>query len=245
MCRSSETEELKLWAKMPQYKSKVKKTKGLIAQMLNVVSSPYISLSCGKDSCAMASLISEQKPVPMRFVSRGETRLLYSNLDEVLGYFKSLAPVEEICFDRLFSQEWKDADFQTQQTAGKTDIRGLDNSGFDGVFMGLRMDESRGRKISLKYHQSKGLPHYCWKYSDRQFIRMCPMAEWSAKDIGAYITEHNIPVLDWYKNMGFDSRTATRLNRQAIENNTVFWLHIHNPEGYHRLIERFPELKIY
>lgn len=193
----------------------------------------------------MASLISEQKPVPMRFVSRGETRLLYSNLDEVLGYFKSLAPVEEICFDRLFSPEWKDADFQTQQTAGKTDIRGLDNSGFDGVFMGLRMDESRGRKISLKYHQSKGLPHYCWKYSDRQFIRMCPMAEWSAKDIGAYITEHNIPVLDWYQNMGFDSRTATRLNRQAIENNTVFWLHIHNPEGYHRLIERFPELKIY
>lgn len=244
MCQSDKKAYL-LWTKMPQYKKKVERTKGLIGKMLSCVKSPYISLSCGKDSCVMADLILHQRAVPMRFVSRGETRILYRNVDEVLEYFRRMAPIEEICFDRLFSDEWKDADFKEQQKAGKMDIRGLDNSGYDGVFMGLRIDESKGREISLRANQTSGLPKYCWRYVERNFVRMCPMAEWSTQDIGAYLMENQIPILDWYENMGFESRTATRLNQQAINNNTIAWLHIHNPEGYFRLTQRFPELKIY
>lgn len=246
MCQSNQSEALKLWSKMPQYKRKLERTNDLISEMLRVVSRPYIALSCGKDSSAMAHMINQHNPsIPMRFVSRGETRFLYENIDCVLDYFRSIGTVEEILFDRLFSDEWKSADFWTVENASKMDTRGLDSSDYDGVFLGIRKDESEGRRNSLKFHHTYGMPRYCYKYKNKNIVRMCPVADWNFKDIGAYLVTHEIPVLDWYENMGFEARTATRINGRAIENGNIKWLHIHNPSGYYKLIQRFPELKIY
>lgn len=235
-----------LYAKLDTYKRRIERTQERIRKSLEVVNNPYIALSCGKDSSVMADMILKQKPVKCRCITRGETRLLY-DIDKVLSYFKMLTEVEEICFDRLFSQEWIEATFEEQKTAGNNDIRGINNDGYDGVFMGLRIEENRNREISLKTHQTKALPQYVYKYKNqsKEFFRLCPIADWTTQDVAAYTVTNSIPLLDWYNSNGFEARTATRLNNQAIKNNTLFYLKLNNPNGYRVLISRFPELSIF
>ena len=232
-----------VYSKLPVYKNKVKKTITNIKEMLKIVDKPYVAFSCGKDSSVLADLVLQiDSEIPLRFISRGETRVIY-NVDDVIDYFikKYNANVEEILFDRIFSEDWKGATFQEQFEAGKNDIRGINNEGYNGVFMGLRKDENRKRKISLTVHNNSELPNL-YKYAEREYYRMCPLADWKTEDIGAYLTEHKIPILNWYKNFGFEARTASRINSEALRQNTLFYIKATNPEGYSKLIKRFPEL---
>ena len=100
---------------------------------------------------------------------------------------------------------------------------------------------NRKRKISLTVHNNSELPNL-YKYAEREYYRMCPLADWKTEDIGAYLTEHKIPILNWYKNFGFEARTASRINSEALRQNTLFYIKATNPEGYSKLIKRFPEL---
>ena len=168
-------EVCRVWAKMETYRQKLHNTRMLIAEMLTICPNPYIAFSCGKDSSVMADLILSIHPnVPCRFVSSGETRILH-NVDDVMGYFKEKyrANIEEIVFDRVFTQEWQYASFDEQRKAGRRDIQSLDNSSFGGVFMGLRKQESRGRCVSLITHRTEGLPRNMYRYAGREYYRIC------------------------------------------------------------------------
>lgn len=236
-----------LWSKMPQYTEKLKRTSEAISQMLRISAHPYIAFSCGKDSSVLADLVLSIDPsVTCRFISSGETRIVH-NVDDVIRHFTERygALVEEINIDRVFSVEWEKATFDEQRKAGRRDIQRIDNHGYDGVFMGLRKEESRGRKISLSFHKTDGLPDGMYRYSDRDFYRMCPLADWKTQDIGAYIAVNNIPMLDWYREYGFEARTTARITGDAVRQNVLFYIHKHNPAGYQKLVKRFPELRIY
>ncbi len=236
-----------LWAKIPAYRRREIGTQETIRKMLAVCKSPYIAFSCGKDSSVMADMILRINPkIKMRFISSGETRILH-NVDEVMRYFKDKynAEIEEINFDRVFSEEWKNATFDEQRKAGRRDIQTVDTTGYDCVFMGLRREESHAREISLKTHNTDGLPVGMYKYKNRDFYRCCPLSLWKTEDVGAYIVEHGIPTLDWYKTYGYTARTTARLTGDAVRQNVLFWLKIHNPKGYARLCQRFPEFNIY
>lgn len=236
-----------LYAKLNVHVRKVGKTTKLVQEMLSIVKNPYIAFSCGKDSSVLADIVLQLNPrVKLRFISSGETRILH-NVDDVISHFqrKYNADVEEINFDRVFSEEWKDASFDEQRKAGRRDIQTIDNSQYDGVFMGLRIEESRGRSISLKMHQSSGLPKYMYQYVDKKYYRMCPLADWKTEDVGAYIVSHGLPVLDWYNSFGFNARTTARLTGDAVRQNAIFWIKCNNPQGFSKLIERFPELNVY
>lgn len=244
MCQSLSEETCKVWAAMPQYRAKVRSTKEDITAMLSVIKHPYIAFSCGKDSSVLADMVLRIDPtVPLRFISSGETRILH-NVDDVIDYFvkKYHANVEEICFDRVWSAEWKNATFDEQRKAGRRDIQSIDNSAYDGVFMGLRMDESRGRSISLKTCKTEGLPDFMYRYTGREYYRMCPLARWKTEDVGAYIVENHIPTLRWYREFGFEGRTTARLTGDAVRQSTLFYIKAVNPEGYQKLLCRFPEL---
>lgn len=236
-----------LHAKLGTYRAKVERTIENITEMLNIVNAPYIAFSCGKDSSAMADMIlSIDSTIPLRFISSGETRIMH-NVDDVINYFKDkyFATVEEIHIDRVFSDEWKTATWNEQRKAGRRDIQTIDNSGYDGVFMGLRSKESRGRMLSLAMCHTKGLPRNMYMYKNRQLYRMCPLKDWTTADVGAYITEHEIPKLKWYEDHGYEGRTTARLTGDAVRQNTLTWIKLNNPEGYAQLTARFPELKLY
>lgn len=245
MCQYSE-DACRIYSKLPVYKNKVKKTITNIKEMLKKVDKPYIAFSCGKDSSVLADMVLQLNPkIPLRFISSGETRILH-NVDDVINRFiqKYNANVEEICFDRVWSDEWKNSTFDEQRKAGRRDIQTINNSLYNGVFMGLRIDESRARSISLKKCQTDGLPKFMYKYTNRDFYRMCPLALWKTEDIGAYIVENEIPTLHWYEKFGFESRTTARLTGDAIRQNALFYVKTTNPEGYQKLLKRFPELSV-
>lgn len=236
-----------IWSKMPQYKRRIDQAKSEIAEMLLISKRPYIAFSCGKDSSVLADIVLSQNPsIPCRFICSGETRIVH-NVDSVISHFKNKynANIEEIFIDRVFSEEWKNASFDEQRKAGRKDIQSIDNKQYDGVFMGLRKDESRGRKISLSFHKDENLPANMYQYKKRPFYRMCPLADWKTEDIGAYIVSNHIPILNWYQEYGFESRTTARLTGDAVRQNVIFYIHKTNLAGYQKLIERFPELRIY
>lgn len=236
-----------VYSKLTTYKVKKQRTIDNIAEMLSMSKSPYIAFSCGKDSSVLADMVLKLNPtIPLRFISSGETRILH-NVDDVIAFFREKygANIEEIVFDRVFSEEWKDASFDEQRKAGRRDIQNIDNANFDGVFMGLRSQESRGRQISLACCRTEGLPRNMYKYANRDFYRMCPLKEWKTEDVGAYIVENQIPTLNWYKVNGFDARTTARLTGDSIRQNTLSFIKMQNPVGFRRLVERFPELNIY
>lgn len=236
-----------LWSKMPQYQEKLSITIENVSEMLKVSKNPYIAFSCGKDSCVLASIVLSINPsIKCRFISSGETRIVH-NIDEVMNFFRRryAADIEEINIDRVFSKEWETASFDEQRKAGRKDIQNIDNRGYDGVFMGLRKEESRGRKISLSFHKSDILPKNMYKYESREFYRMCPLSDWITEDIGAYLETNHIQTLHWYETYGFDSRTTARITGDAVRQNVLFYIHKNNLEGYQKLILRFPELRIY
>lgn len=234
----------KIYANLSVYKNKLKNTQKAIKDMLKICDKPYVAFSCGKDSSVLADMVLRIKPtIPLRFISSGETRILH-NVDDVINYFvkKYDANVEEICFDRVWTNEWRNATFDEQRKAGNKDIQTISNAGYDGVFMGLRIEESRGRSISLKQCKTEGLPRFMYRYANKDFYRMCPLASWKTADIGAYILENDIPFLNWYHKYGFEGRTTARLTGDSVRQNTLYYIKMTNPEGYSKLIKRFPEL---
>lgn len=242
-------EKYRLRAKLPVYRRRIDDALGIIEGILPHTKKPYVAFSCGKDSSVMAHLVMQvDKSVQFRFLSSGETRLVH-NVDSVLGFYRNLgADIQEVNVDRVFSEEWKDATWTEQRKAGNKDFDVLIDGTVDGVFMGLRIEESRPRKMSLFSHQSPDLPPFCYRYKQGKMvgmIRCCPLALWTTEDIGAYIIQHGLPYLDWYDYSGFEGRTTARITGDAVRQNMLFWLKKNKPESFAILAQRFPEFGMY
>lgn len=223
----------------------------IIAAALTHMERPYVAFSCGKDSSVLAHLVLQVDPsVPLRFLSSGETRLVH-NVDLVLDYFRDLgAEIQEINIDRVFTDEWREASWDEQRKAGKGDLEQLNAGGWDGIFMGLRAQESGRRKRTLWGAQTPGLPPFCYQYiagKRLNMIRCCPLARWITEDVGAYLLANGLPWLDWYDHheYGFEGRTTARLTGDAVRQNALVWLKLHQPDNFNRLAERFPEFSLY
>ena len=198
-----------------QYANRLSQSREIITQALQFMEQPYIAFSCGKDSTVLAQLVLEiDSTIPLRFMSSGETRLVH-NVDTILDYFRERgASIQEINIDRVFSEEWKDATWDEQRKAGRGDLEKLNIGSWDGIFMGLRTQESRIRQISLAKQQTPGLPMFCFRYKTgkrKDMIRCCPIARWETIDVGAYLIANDLPWLEWYDYQGFEGRTTARL----------------------------------
>lgn len=240
-------EQYLLRTRLSSYRQRLEEARNIIRAALRLVSRPMVAFSCGKDSSVLAHLVLEQAPgTPLRFLSSGETRILH-DVDTVIDWFRSQgAVVEEINIDRVFSPEWQHAGFDEQRKAGVGDLDLINEGGYDGVFMGLRAEESRQRRLSLYGQQTEGLPPFCYRYRSgkrQDMIRICPLARWQTNDVGAYLAAHDIPFLQQYHRHGMDARTTARLTGTAVRMGALAEIKRHNPQGWRRLIARFPELR--
>lgn len=238
-----------VWSTMPQYKKKLEESINIIKDTLKLCNAPMVSFSCGKDSSVLAHLILSIDPkIPLRFLTVAETRLLH-NVDTIIDWFKNNinATVDEINIDRVFSKEWKNATWEEQKKAGDNDFQLLDK-GYDCIFLGLRAEESKGRKITLYMHQTDNYPKFAYKYAENSKMfgkmRSCPIAKWTSTDVLAYIKQNKMPVLDWYKEYGIEARTTARIRRSATQHNLIFWIKKKNIETYNELVDRFPEFSL-
>lgn len=232
-------------AKLPVHERRLERAREIISEGLARCENPYVAFSAGKDSAAMLWLVLEQNPaVSVRILSSGETRILHRNFDDVLSWWRERFPemdMREILIDRVFSEEWKDADWYESRKAGNQDIQQtMSNSGdFDGAFIGMRRDESPRRKKSLgKY----GAIHtYARPVNGRPMTRICPLADWKTEDVGAACVLYELPLLAAYGG-GLENRTTLRLTGTSFRSNTLENLREEDFEAYIALMERFPEL---
>lgn len=214
----------------------------------DLVHAPYVAFSCGKDSTVLAHLALTVLPrIPLRFMRSGESHLLH-DVDGMCAFFRAGgATVEEVLFDRVFSAGWSRADWETSRRAGRKDHEQM-TATHDAVLLGLRMDESRARAITLRRHQSPDLPIHCYRLRTGPhagLIRCCPLARWSVDDVGAYCALHDLPLLAWYHHheSGLGARTTARLTGDAVRQYTLTYLRHQHAEAFRLLAVRFPELR--
>lgn len=236
----------------PGYAMRLARARETIREGLARCQAPYVAFSAGKDSCAMLLLVLEQWPDAWaRILTGGETRLLACNLDEVLDWYRASYPrlrLEEVCVDHVFADGWREVGFWEQYETFRGEWRRyLLPEGADGVFIGLRAEESNARRIAL----SKREPDTrlaLWRYRADGLnqvagvLRICPLDRWTVADVGALLAEHGAPLLAPYQHEGLEARTHGRLGRTSMRMGQLEELRRRDPAAYNRIVQRFPEL---
>lgn len=222
------------------------KSRAIISKMLSLCSNPYLALSFGKDSVVMLDLVREQFPdIPCLFLKSEESFLMY-NYEEVIRQYRDMGVKVEIVETMRLTEHG--FDWEKARKAGNKDFF-LEPffRGWDGVFMGLRIEESKPRKMTLtkKINNEVGDKIMRYKSGRRHGMhRCCPMAYWKSHEVLAYINKKKLPCLDIYS-QGAHIRTTARLTGDSVRQNTLFWIQKNKPENWNKLVAMLPELKYY
>lgn len=212
------------WSKRSQFRAKVEQSISIIKEAL-AIAPAYVACSWGKDSLVVAHLVWRVNPGVLLFHDGSEDEDEQDNYDEVKQSFLSR-------FDMPY----------------KGIVRGY-NAGDGGglyeqlpsetmVFLGLRAEESRERKIALfKYGQ---IHQYCSGSPVHPVgsWRCCPIAWWGWKDVWAYIVQENMKYLTAYDHWTVGSRGRTAVIHGKKWNGTK---HRSSPGAEARLRLRNPE----
>jgi 3'-phosphoadenosine 5'-phosphosulfate sulfotransferase (PAPS reductase)/FAD synthetase len=237
-------------ARTRQFAHKLNRTRDIIAEALSVMHSPYVAFSAGKDSSVVLHLVrSLASDVPAVW---GDDEW---NLPETY----ELVQATPHCY-RIAARVWHAAWFTSWDTdepklpegtvwvdAPRND--GLQTfarqQGYDGVFLGLRADESSMRR---KHLRTFGPLFFAKKHN----VWQCnPIAWWNLYDVWAYIMTHHVPYNRAYDRL---AEIGVPLERQrvgpiAVERvlrlGQLQWLKRGWPELFNQFAMRFPEARTY
>lgn len=210
-----------------------------IESMLSVSKNPYLALSFGKDSLVMLDLVLKFKAdITCLFLKSSESYLMY-NFEDLIKFYTDNFQINLhiIETDRLNEFD----SWQSARKAGNKDFEKFDELGFDGVFMGLRKEESKARRITLSLKANNEIGKFLMKYKNQNKYRCCPLANWRTEEIRFYLKERNLPILDVYQE-GDHIRTTARLTGDSVRANNLFWIKKNKPENYNKLLKLIPEL---
>lgn len=135
---------------------------------------------------------------------------------------------------------WEDA-----RKAGNADLQEMvAREEWDGFFMGLAKEESKGRRITLSMTWN-GQPHpSVFRYWDGKY-RCCPLMNWNEKDIAAYVATNELPLLDEYETFGLEARTTARATGMMAGSGGLAHLKYKNVDAFNRIVANFPEMRSY
>jgi 3'-phosphoadenosine 5'-phosphosulfate sulfotransferase (PAPS reductase)/FAD synthetase len=220
--------EARLYAMMPEYKYQLNKTKEFIKKALSQVENPYLACSFGKDSSVLLHLVLQEMPrIPVIFVTRMETHLV-DNYQEVIYEWGDINLIQ-VNFNH-----------DTLQFIDKSVIRTAMNEvkyNYDSYFIGLRAEESNGRRITLKkdgmiYKMADGL------------TRIAPLAFWSTRAIAAYCVFNDLPTLNKYKEVGFEARTTAGISSKT-PHESLAHIRQHNMDAFNQILKLMPDAKYF
>lgn len=190
-------ETFKLWSETGGYKNKIEESKKVIREAFNRYKNPYVAYSGGKDSIVMLHLVLQQEPnIDVWHFDHGRALMPRHIESEVIRNAKLLGAKNLIIKTskhldnenaRWNYKIWYDSFFGILNSVTK-------ERGWDGVFLGLRQEESSKRKRRAKEFFNG---NECY-----------PLARWIWKDIWAYIISNNLPypsIYDRYAEiLGYD-----------------------------------------
>lgn len=224
--------------------SKAKESILIIERMFELCENPYISLSFGKDSLVMLDLIYKVKKIPCYFLKSEESYLMY-NFEEIINSYKQSHDIDLTIIEtnRLTDANF---DWELARKIGHKDIMMLNKIGtHDGNFMGLRIEESKARRLTLIKKENNVEGKFIMKYKTGERAgkyRCCPIAKWSKEEIMVYLNMNNLPTLDIYR-LGSHIRTTARLTGLSVFNSTLQWIRINKPENYRKILQLIPDLR--
>jgi len=249
-------EEYILYSRLPVFKRRVNDSAEIIEQALAKDVKWYIACSFGKDSICLLDLAIKIKPdLPVLHMDSGycfpetyETRDYYMKqynlnltvLPATIDYFELMHQFGMPGISRTKSQQIKVVKMIKKDHPAEW----AKKHGLSGVFMGLRKDESNGRRYTLNirspiYQTGDGM----WK--------CCPLANWTIKDVWAYIITNNLKYPAFYDYTGIPGydrewiRNSSWCTTDGAERGKIVWLRKYYPELYRRLIKEFPITKNY
>lgn len=234
-------------------KRKVDRTHELIREMLGVLTNPYVSCSWGKDSIVLLWLMREHRQdIPVLWFDWGEYDEYpdtYTFKDEVvkawnvnLTIIKPETPIGDQW--RLFGiprERFSKEEMKYNHEFATAFIRESNAKGYDGHFLGMRMQESIRRRIVLR---TRG-PMYFHQHD--KIWRTCPLWNWKTEDVWGVIDAERLPVHPIYSKTLFQVRDKIRLGCMAEScfhwNGSIVFLKHYYPDRYNRLAAEFPELR--
>ena len=183
--------EGKIYGMLPVYQQREKNALHDIGHMLKVFPNSYLSLSWGKQSIILAHMIYQLKcDIPVVFFNEPDTDII-ADFTSVRDQFLTKWPVNYV--------EINDGKMSPRRSA--KDYVAKNN--MNGVIMGLAAHESKSRAYAMKRNNKYNI----YNYADGMG-RCCPLAYWTIKDYGAYISKYQIPLLSIYIRYGLESRTS-------------------------------------
>lgn len=241
-------------ASLNSYKKRVDKAMEVICDFLETGIKSYCSISGGKDSTAMMHLVWRVEPQTV-FVSEKDDldfpeekeymELLKNQYRLNLTILNPKVNLWEVLQNHDFTE-----DIHSAETAfSKEHFYGLlkdfkEANGYEGVFLGLRAKESKGRlhnyiKNGFIYHNKS------WN----QFVCQ-PLAQWTDTDVMAYLFSNNIPILDVYFKTKFvnyphEIRKSWALPSHQSSKGQALWLKYYYPEIFQRLSIINPKMRLY
>lgn len=207
--------------------------------MLSLCKNPYLSLSFGKDSILMTDLVREQYPsIPCLFLCSEETMILNNYellIEEYIELGLNIRIVKMIHEDHDFSITGSNNEFSQEAFF----------EGWDGMFMGLRIEESKARRISLISKKNNVIGKRIMRYSSGKrsgILRCCPVSDWTAFEVMLYIKEKRLPYFSIYDE-SCENRTSAQVPYEP--NFMLADLKRNNISRYNELMQMIPSLKIY
>ena len=236
------------------YRSAWAKSAATVADWLTMCERPYISVSGGKDSTAMACVVASVRPgLPMVHVCSEldlpDNCAVVHELARRLGSPLILATPEHDPWEWIASF---DGDITDQANDSRSDAdklfffepleRVVREHGFDGHAMGLRKDESVHR---LRNRMRNGL---VYRHQGLGRAVCTPIADWPARWVLATICAHDMPLSPIYglAQLAPDPekiREGWWLPGKASRWGQAVWLRYYYRDIWQRLIAVRPELR--
>lgn len=242
----------KLYARLPVFARRVNRAKEIIREGLQASSRPYVAFSGGKDSEVVLHLVIQEKPdIPVVWFHQGaefpDTEDIVKRLAKEWNLNLHIEHVKPDLLDLLeeygaygtqVRSEYKNGDI-ARRLIYEPAARLAKENEFDGVFMGLRREESRGRSYVK--------PCRLVKYDGLWHIN--PLYGWKKEDVWAYLTVNELPYNAVYDKTKFRSRDDIRVSPWAGGKFKTYGrfveLKYYYPDLFNEFAGRFPGVRKY
>jgi phosphoadenosine phosphosulfate reductase len=210
-----------------------------------------VSVSWGKDSCALAHLVLSVAPgTPLMHVASSYE--LPGN-DRVIDYFAKRTTIHTVPAKLSLEEtiEWlkthgldyerdklTDAGIKRKASAGVGWVR---SNGYSVQALGMRAEESKKRRTCFRF---RGLT-----YQAHGLFVSNPIGWWTTRDTWAYLVSRDVP---WHRLYDCETHGETRetlrnsgwLTMPGAADGRAAWLKYHFPEQYRMLVEEFPQVRM-
>lgn len=246
-----------LWSRQKAYRRKVTKSIGIIEDWLARCRRPYIAFSGGKDSVCVLALVqrflldSGNQPLVTLWHDSG---VEWPGVPLIIDRLKKSLIIKEML---RITPHADVLGLKKMQAAGLISAAQKDNlalfgpvaeavqaHNFDGAALGLRKEESKGRRLD-------GVIHGSIYENKHGFVRCTPISDWNYNDVFAFIASNRLPLHPIYSAplLHLENRGRIRLSWWLSTDNyrhgEVSWVRHNYPQIYSAMVEVLPEVQHY